>query len=148
MFRGSSYHTIDAKGRIIIPARFRDDIKSDGGAGVMVSAMDGCLLAYPFEEWGKIEDKILSLAETSEYMRQFRRVFIGGAHECRCDKQERILIPPTLRQRAELEKEIALVGVLRHFEIWSLEKWEKQQMALEKNMQKEELRNEIARLGI
>jgi transcriptional regulator MraZ len=148
MFRGSSHHTIDAKGRIIIPARFRDHIKSDENSGVMVSAMDSCLFAYPFEEWHKIENKILSLAETNEYMRQFRRVFIGGAFECLCDKQERILIPPTLRQQAELEKEIALVGVLRHFEIWSLEKWEKQQMALQKNMQKEELRNEIAKLGI
>ena len=148
MFRGTSHHTIDAKGRIIIPARFRDYIKSDGRAGVMVSAMDSCLFAYPFEEWHKIENKILSLAETSEYMRQFRRVFIGGAFDCPCDKQERILIPPTLRQQAELEKEIALVGVLRHFEIWSLEKWEKQKMALRENMQKEELRNEIARLGI
>ena len=148
MFRGSSYHTIDAKGRVIIPARFRDHIKSDGTAGVMVSVMDSCLFAYPFDEWHKIENKILSLAETNEYMRQFRRVFIGGAFECLCDKQERILIPPTLRQRAELEKEIALVGVLRHFEIWSREKWDNQQMALEKNMQKEELRNEIAKLGI
>jgi len=148
MFRGSSHHTIDAKGRIIIPARFRDHIKADGRYGVMVTTMDNCLFAYPFEEWYKIENKILSLAETSEYMRQFRRVFIGGAFECPCDKQERILIPPTLRQQAELEKEIALVGVLRHFEIWSLEKWEKQQMALRENMQKEELRNEIAKLGI
>ena len=148
MFRGSSNHTIDPKGRIIIPARFRDHIKSDEITGVMVSSMDSCLFAYPFEEWHKIENKILSLAETNEYMRQFRRVFIGGAHECLCDKQDRILIPPTLRNQADLEKEIALVGVLRHFEIWSLEKWEQQQMALQKNMQKEELRNEIAKLGI
>ena len=148
MFRGFSYHTIDAKGRIIIPARFRDHIKSDGQNGVMVSVMDGCLFAYPFDEWHKIENKILALAETNDYMRQFRRVFIGGAFECLCDKQERILIPPTLRQYANLEKEIAMVGVLRHFEVWSREKWEKQQMALEENMQKEELRNEIAKLGI
>ena len=148
MFRGFSYHTIDAKGRIIIPARFREHIKSDGTAGVMVSVMDSCLFAYPFDEWYKIENKILSQAETNEYMRQFRRNFIGGAFECFCDKQDRILIPPTLRERAGLEKEIALVGVLRHFEIWSREKWDKQQMALEENMQKEELRNEIAKLGI
>jgi MraZ protein len=148
MFRGSSLHTIDAKGRIIIPARFRDRIKSDESAGVMVSSMDGCLYAYPFEEWYKIENKILSLAETSDYMRQFRRVFIGGAFECLCDKQDRILIPPTLREKAGLEKEIALVGALRHFEIWSREKWDQQQMSLDKNMQKEELRNEVAKLGI
>ena len=148
MFRGFSYHTIDAKGRIIIPARFRDHIRSDGKVGVMVSVMDSCLFAYPFDEWHKLENKILSLAETNDYMRQFRRVFIGGAFECLCDKQERILIPPTLRQYADLEKEIALVGVLRHFEVWSREKWDKQQMALDKNMQKEELRNQIAKLGI
>ncbi len=114
----------------------------------MVSVMDSCLFAYPFDEWHKLENKILSLAETNDYMRQFRRVFIGGAFECLCDKQERILIPPTLRQYANLEKEIALVGVLRHFEVWSREKWDKQQMALDKNMQKEELRNQIAKLGI
>ena len=148
MFRGSSHHNLDAKGRIIIPARFRDYIKSDGRNGVMISTMDSCLFAYPFAEWHKIENKILSLAETSEYMRQFRRVFVGGAHECLCDKQDRILIHPTLREQAGLEKEITLVGVLSYFEIWSREKLEQQKMVLQENMQKEELRNEIAKLGI
>ena len=148
MFRGSSFHTIDAKGRIIIPARFRDFIKSNEVNGVMVSVMDSCLFAYPFDEWHKLENKILSLAETNDYMRRFRRVFIGGAFECFCDKQDRILIPPSLRQYANLEKEIVLVGVLRHFEIWSRENWEKENMNLEKDMQKEALRNEIAKLGI
>ena len=148
MFRGSSHHNLDAKGRIIIPARFRDHIKSDGRNGVMISTMDSCLFAYPFAEWHKIENKILSLAETSEYMRQFRRVFVGGAHECLCDKQDRILVHPTLREQAGLEKEITLVGVLSYFEIWSREKLEQQKMVLQENMQKEELRNEIAKLGI
>ena len=148
MFRGSSHHNLDAKGRIIIPARFRDYIKADGRYGVMVTTMDSCLFAYPFAEWYKIENKILSLAETSEYMRQFRRVFVGGAHECLCDKQDRILIHPTLREQAGLEKEITLVGVLSYFEIWSREKLEQQKMVLQENMQKEELRNAIAKLGI
>ena len=148
MFRGSSFHTIDTKGRIIIPARFRDVIKADGADGVMVSRMDSCLVGYPFNEWRKIEAKILAMAEKSENMRRFRRVFIGGAFECNCDKQDRILIPPSLRQYAAFEKEIVLVGVLDHFEIWSRDNWDNENLTLEEDMKKEEVRNEIAKLGI
>jgi len=149
MFRGSSYHTIDPKGRVIIPARFRDVIRSDGTAGgLMVSRMDSCLVCFTFNEWRKIESKILAMAEKNDNMRRFRRVFIGGAFECSCDKQDRILIPPSLRQYAQLEKEIVLVGVLDHFEIWSRDSYDKETMILEKDMKKEEVRNEIARLGI
>jgi MraZ protein len=72
----------------------------------------------------------------------------GGAFECKCDKQDRILIPPSLRHLAELEKELAIVGVLKYFEIWSREKWEKEYMNLEHDMQKEEVKNKIARLGM
>lgn len=148
MFRGSSFHTIDAKGRIIIPARFRDVIREGGGEGVMVSRMDSCLVGYPYNEWNKIETRILSMAERNENIRRFRRVFIGGAFDCAWDKQERILIPPMLRQYAMLEKEIVLVGVLDHFEIWSRESWEDENLTMEKDMKKEEVRNEIAKLGL
>lgn len=148
MFRGSSFHTIDSKGRIIIPARFRDVIKAQGTNGVMVSRMDGALVAYPHDEWRKIETRILSLAEKSENMRRFRRVFIGGAFECSCDKQDRILIPQNLRQYAEIEKDIVLVGVLDHFEIWSRKSWDRENIHLEKDMKKEDVRNEIAKLGL
>jgi len=148
MFRGSSFHTIDTKGRIIIPARFRDVIKAQVSNGVMVSRMDGGLVAYTYDEWRKIETRILSLAEKSENMRRFRRVFIGGAFECSSDKQDRILIPQNLRQYAELDKEIVLVGVLDHFEIWSRKSWDKENIHLEKDMKKEAARNEIAKLGL
>jgi MraZ protein len=148
MFRGSSFHTIDAKGRIIIPARFRDVIKADGADGVMISRMDNCLVGFVFNEWRKIEAKILAMAEKSENMRRFRRVFIGGAFECNGDKQDRILIPPSLRQYAGLDREIVLVGVLDHFEVWSRENWDNENMRLEEDMKQEEVRNEIARLGI
>jgi MraZ protein len=148
MFRGSSFHTIDSKGRIIIPARFRDVIKAQGSNGVMVSRMDGALVAYSYDEWRKIETRILSLAEKSENMRRFRRVFIGGAFECSCDKQDRILIPQNLRQYAEIDKEIVLVGVLDHFEIWSRKSWDRENIHLEKDMKKEGVRNEIAKLGL
>ena len=148
MFRGSSFHTIDAKGRVIIPARFRDVIRADGADGLMISRMDSCLVGFTFNEWRNIESKILAMAEKNDNMRRFRRVFIGGSFECSCDKQDRILVPPSLRQYAELEKEIVLVGVLDHFEIWSRDNYDKETMVLEKDMKKEEVRNEIARLGI
>jgi len=148
MFRGSSFHTIDPKGRIIIPTRFRDVIRAGGGNGIVVSRMDKSLVSYTLEGWSKIESKILSLAEKSENMRRFRRVFIGGSFECSSDNQDRILIPPALRQYAELKKEIVLVGVLDHFEVWSRENWDKENMNMEKDMQKEGVRNEIAKLGL
>ena len=114
MFRGSSFHTIDDKGRVVVPTRFRDLLRKEGSPdGVMVSRMDQCLLAYHFEDWYRLENRILQLAEKSESMRRFRRIFIGGASECLCDKQDRILVPPMLRQYAGLSREIVLVGVSR-----------------------------------
>jgi MraZ protein len=148
MFRGTSFHTIDGKCRIKIPSRFREVIKAGGSDGIMISQMDKGLVAYTLDQWQKIEAKILSLAEKSDTMRRFRRVFIGGAFECICDTQDRILIPPPLRQYSEIEKEIVLVGVLDHFEIWSKTNWEMENMAMEKDMKKEEVRNEIAKLGL
>jgi len=139
---------MDSKGRIIIPARFRDVIKADGSYGVMLSRMDGALIAYTYDEWRKIENRILTLAEKSESMRRFRRVFIGGSFECPCDKQDRILIPQNLREYAEFEKDIVLVGVLDHFEIWSRDSWNRENLDLEKDMKKEDVRNEIAKLGL
>jgi MraZ protein len=148
MFRGSSFNTIDSKGRIIIPARFRDVIKAGGGDGVIVTRLDKALFAYTFDQWSKIESKVLAISETSEYMRRFRRVFIGGASDCNCDKQGRILIPPVLRQYAEFEKEIVLVGQIVHFEIWSMENYEQEVVQMEEDMKKEAVSNEIAKLGL
>jgi MraZ protein len=148
VFRGSSNHTIDVKGRIIIPARFRDMIKVNGEEGVVITRMDECLKAYPYNAWTEIEKKILSLSVKSDAMRRFRRVFVGGAFECTCDKQGRVLIPPTLREYANLEKEIVLVGVLDHFEIWSRDRWETENSRLDEDLKKEEVRLEIAELGL
>ncbi len=148
MFRGSSFHTIDTKGRVIVPARFRDVIRAGGQGSVMVSRMDNSLFAYTADEWSDIEKRIMSLAEKSEHMRRFRRVFIGGAAECSLDRQHRILVPPALRHYAQLEKEIVLVGVLDHFEIWSRENWDAENAQLEEDLKSEEIRSEISRLGL
>lgn len=148
MFRGSSFHTIDAKGRIIVPARFREVLKADQSESLMLTRMDSALVAYTMGEWLKIEKRILSLAEKSASMRRFRRVFIGGAFECTLDKQDRTLIPPALRQYAQLERDIVMVGVLDHFEIWSKALWDQENQSLEADLQKEDVRNEIAQLGL
>jgi len=148
MFRGSSFHNLDTKGRLIIPARFRDALNQSTVEGLMVSKMDGALFCYSFEEWRKIEERILNLAEKSDNMRRFRRIFIGGAFECMLDKQGRILIPPTLRQDAGLNKEVVLVGVLDHFEIWAKQNWVQEHERLQDDLQDEAIRNEIAKLGL
>lgn len=114
----------------------------------MVSRMDKSLFAYAYDEWAKIEAKVLALAEKSESMRRFRRVFIGGAHDCTCDKQGRFLIPQVHRQYANLEKEIVLVGVLDHFEIWSRKDWDRENQLMEEDMLRDDVRNEIAKLGL
>lgn len=148
MFRGSSFHSIDPKGRIIIPARFRDVIKASGVDGIMITRMDRCLFAYTHDQWSKLEQKILHLPEKSEPMRRFQRLFIGAAHDCKCDSQGRVLIPPFLKQYAGLEKEVVLVGVPGRFEIWSREKWDRENELLEKDLSDDQLRQEITQLGL
>jgi MraZ protein len=148
MFRGSSFHTIDPKGRIIIPTRFRDVVKTDGADSIMITCMDQCLFAYTHAEWGKLEQKILDLQVKSEALRRFQRIFIGGAHDCKCDAQGRVLIPPFLKQYAQLEKEIVLVGVLVRFEIWSRDNWDRENGLMAQDMTEAPVRQEIAQLGL
>jgi MraZ protein len=148
MFRGNSFHTIDPKGRVIIPARFRSVISAGGGQGVMASRQGFGLYVYTYEEWGKIEARVLAVEEKSYEMQRFVRTFIGGAFDCPCDKQDRILVPAALREYGELEKEIVLVGVLKRFEIWSRENWEKEIQQQEQDAKREDVRREIARLGL
>ena len=148
-FFGASDHTIDAKGRIIIPARFRQVLDELGSEGVVVSRMDKTLFVYPYGRWDEVVEKIDSQPEKSETMRRFRRLFVGNASDCPCDKQGRILVPPGQREYAMLEKDITLVGVTDHFEVWNREKWKKENELLEEeDMKKEEVRNEIAKLGL
>ncbi len=146
MFRSSSFHTIDAKGRIIIPARFRNILKADKVYGVMVSNKDDCLYAFTFTEWEKVEAKIL--AAKSSAMADFRRFFLGNSCECMCDRQDRIRIPQSLREYAGLTKEIVLVGNLDRFEIWARDRWDEVNKKMEQELKKEEVKEEIASLGL
>jgi MraZ protein len=146
VFRSSSFHTIDTKGRVIIPARFRNILKADKVYGIMVSNKDDCLYAYTFTEWEKVESRIL--AAKSSAMGDFRRFFLGNSCECMCDKQDRILIPRSLREYAKLEKEIVLVGNLDRFEIWNRTQWDEVNKKMEQKLRNEEVREEIASLGL
>ena len=148
MFRGSSNHTVDEKGRIIIPSRFRDILKTGGGDGIVLSRLDASLYAYTFDGWKIIENNIMRRPKKTASMRRFRRVFIGGSSECHCDKQGRILIPPTLREYAGLVRDVSLVGSLDHFEIWDRERWAKENELCDADVEKGEASLEIDELGL
>jgi MraZ protein len=120
MFMGEFNHSIDTKGRIIIPSKFREEL---GDEFVITLGLDGCLFAYPNSEWAAFVEKLKTLPGTKE-ARQLQRYFMAGAAACEVDKQGRILIPAKLRDNAALDKDIVFVGVLNKIEIWSKERWE------------------------
>ena len=121
MFMGEYNHSVDAKGRLIVPAKFREQL---GDEFVVTKGLDGCLFVYPQEEWKHIEEKFREVPLTTKDARKFSRFFFAGAATCEVDKQGRILIPAVLREFAQLEKDVVLVGVLSRIEIWSKSNWE------------------------
>ena len=120
MFMGEYSHTIDAKGRLIIPSKFREQL---GEEFVLTKGLDGCLSNYPNDEWAAFEEKLRALPLTNKNARTFSRFFVAGATSCELDKQGRILVPATLREFAGLEKDVVLTGNINRIEIWSKEKW-------------------------
>ncbi len=120
MFMGEYNHTVDTKGRLIVPSKFREQL---GNAFIVTKGLDGCLFAYPSEEWHGIEEKFRGISMTSKDARKFSRFFFAGAAEAEVDKQGRILLPPVLREYAALQKDVVLVGVLSRVEIWDKERW-------------------------
>ena len=120
MFMGEYSHSIDAKGRLIIPSRFRDELGDDF---VLTKGLDGCLSIYPQNEWEAFEQKLRALPLTSKNVRTFTRFFVASAAPCELDKQGRILVPATLREYAGLEKDVVLTGNINRIEIWSKRKW-------------------------
>ena len=120
MFIGEYNHSIDAKGRLIVPSKFRE---AWGDTFFVTKGLDGCLSVYPTEEWKIFESKLRSLPITNKNARKFTRFFLAGASECEIDKQGRILIPAPLREYAGLVKDAVLVGVSSRIEIWSRDKW-------------------------
>ena len=128
MFRGATSISIDSKGRIAIPTRYRAELL-EHHHGALVCTVDirqPCLLLYPLHEWEKVEQKLLALSNFDPTQRRIQRVMQGFATECEMDSAGRVLLSPTLRQHAQLEQQIMLVGQLNKFEIWQDQQWQKQ----------------------
>lgn len=121
MFMGEYQHNIDAKGRIIVPSKFREEL---GESFVVTRGLDKCLFAYPMDEWEILEEKLKKLPLTKKDARAFTRFFFSGAVECEVDKQGRINLPQPLRKYAALEKECVVIGVSNRIEIWANDNWE------------------------
>ena len=121
MFIGEYQHSLDSKNRIIVPAKLREGL---GNKFVITKGLDGCLYAYPLDEWKILEDKLKTLPLTNKDARTFVRFFFSGACEVELDKQFRGLIPQNLKEYAKIEKDIVSIGVLSRVEIWSKEMWE------------------------
>ncbi|MBS4217848.1 MULTISPECIES: division/cell wall cluster transcriptional repressor MraZ [Bacillaceae] len=121
MFMGEYQHNIDTKGRLIVPAKFREHL---GENFVITRGLDQCLFGYPLEEWRLLEEKLKTLPMTKKDARAFTRFFFSGAVECELDKQGRINLPTPLLGYAKLIKECVILGVSNRIEIWSKDIWE------------------------
>lgn len=143
MLTGEFNHSIDAKGRLIIPSKLRESL---GEHFVITKGMDGCLFLYPENEWEAFEDKLRTLPLTNKKARDFKRFFLGSAVEGELDKQGRVLISSSLRAYASLDKEVVLAGVLDKVETWSKDAWEARTADVEENI--EDIASDMEDLGL
>ncbi len=141
MLIGEYEHSLDAKGRLIMPAKLREDI---GEKFIITKGLDGCLFAFSLEEWKNFEQKLRTLPISNKDARAFSRFFFAGAIDCEIDKQGRFLITSNLREFAKLEKEIVIVGMDSRIEIWSKEKWQN----TEDDISADEIAAKMEMLGI
>ena len=120
MLMGEYMHSIDAKGRVILPADFRAEL---GDTFIVTKGLDGCLFIYAQSEWDQLSEKLRQLPLAKTEARAFVRFFFAGARQVELDKQGRFLVPATLRQHASLQKDVVLIGVSSRIEVWSKEEW-------------------------
>jgi len=146
VFRGRYEHAIDDKGRLSIPARFREILAKHRQDGFILTTFDSCLVAYPLQEWHRLEEKIRPQSSFQREVLDFLRLFYSNATEVTLDNQGRILIPPELRRQAALQRDVVIVGVLNRIEIWDKERWE--QFVAERSQTFEEIASKLAALGI
>lgn len=121
MFIGEYNHNLDSKGRIIIPAKFREELHN---TFILTRGFDGCLTVYSLEQWNKLFEEINKLPTTKSAARQYVRMLAGNAGECTLDNQGRIQIPSYLSKPLGIEKECAIIGVNDHIEIWNKTTWD------------------------
>ena len=143
MLIGEYEHSIDAKGRLIMPAKLREDI---GEKFIVTKGLDGCLFGFSQNEWTNFEEKLKTLPLTNKNARDFVRFFLSGATECEIDKQGRFLITSNLREYATLEKDAIIIGVGTRIEIWNREKWKSYNS--DENISADEIAENMTMLGI
>lgn len=143
MFYGEYQHTVDPKGRAIIPSKFREGL---GERFIITKGLDNCLFVYSSEEWNVFESKLKTLPMTDKDARAFIRFFFAGAVECEADKQGRVLIPQNLRDYSGIDKEIYIIGVSTRVEIWDKKKWE--EYSSDDNIGVDKLAEKLTMLGI
>ncbi len=143
MLLGEYSHNLDTKGRVSIPAKFRDDL---GSSFIVTKGLDNCLFIYSKQEWTTFESKLKTLPLTNPNARNFIRFFFSGATECEIDKQGRINIPQNLRDYAGITKEVYVIGVATRVEIWDKEKWDN--YTSPENMDLDEIAGQMSNLGI
>ena len=123
MFRGRYEHTIDPKGRLSIPSRYREDLAAREVTTLVLSEGDHCVWAFPLDAWEQLEERLRQHPQLSPERRNVVRVMVASAKECPVDRAGRTLVPPELREFAGLKKEVMITGALEWFEIWSRERW-------------------------
>lgn len=143
MLIGEYEHSLDVKGRLIMPVKLRDDI---GDKFIITKGLDGCLFGFSQSEWMNFEEKLKSLPLTNKNARDFVRFFLSGAVECEIDKQGRFLVASNLREYASMEKEVVIIGVGTRIEFWSKDKWKKYNGC--DNISADELAENMTILGI
>lgn len=130
MFIGEFKHTIDDKGRVSLPAKFRAALAS---GCVITRGLDRCLWVYPVDEWQNLAEKIAALPITQKNARSFSRLMLAGAIDTKPDRVGRVNLPAYLRSYAELKKEVVVVGIYNRIEIWPTEEWENFKKEMEDN---------------
>ena len=143
MLIGEYEHSLDVKGRLIMPAKIREDI---GEKFIITKGLDGCLFGFSQSEWANFEEKLKTLPLTNKNARDFVRFFLSGAIECEIDKQGRFLIASNLREYATMEKEVVIIGVGTRIEIWNKDKWK--QYNSDENISADEIAENMTMLGI
>ena len=143
MLIGEYEHSLDVKGRLILPAKIREDM---GDKFIVTKGLDGCLFGFSQNEWTNFEEKLKTLPLTNKNARDFVRFFLSGAMECEIDKQGRFLISSNLRNVATLEKEVVIIGVGTRIEIWNKDKWEEYNS--EENISADDIAENMTMLGI
>lgn len=143
MLIGEYEHSLDVKGRLIMPAKIREDV---GEKFIITKGLDGCLFGFSINEWANFEEKLKTLPLTNKNARDFVRFFLSGAVDCEIDKQGRFLVASNLREYASMEKEVVIIGVGTRIEFWSKDKWKKYNSS--DNISTDDFAHNMTMLGI